>query len=168
LFVQAQRKIRSLKRKKTEAEYYRSLLNSLRSRWYLKPFIPGSKLGPHKDFPRAGVIAVHDLTVRPLLAVLRVAGDRDHPYSLAFSRRRKCAPEDRAIRPRNLQRSTNCRAGTALISDKSPTRILASLGKWLALRQNDWLQARFVKISRCCRQSLQNGYQGTASRKLLA
>lgn len=46
LLQQAQEKVRSTKRKRIEADHYRSLLHRLRSRWYLRPFIPGSSLQP--------------------------------------------------------------------------------------------------------------------------
>lgn len=35
---------RAAKRKRTEGEHYRALLHDLRSRWYLRPFIPGHRL----------------------------------------------------------------------------------------------------------------------------
>ena len=49
LLEQAREKIRAAKRKGIEADHYRSLLHELRSRWYLRPFIPGSKLQPPKS-----------------------------------------------------------------------------------------------------------------------
>ena len=49
LLEQAREKIRAAKRKGIEADHYRSLLHELRSRWYLRPFIPGSKLQPPKN-----------------------------------------------------------------------------------------------------------------------
>jgi glycosyltransferase involved in cell wall biosynthesis len=51
LLEQAREKVRAAKRKRIEADHYRSLLHELRSRWYLRPFIPGSKLQPPKDDP---------------------------------------------------------------------------------------------------------------------
>lgn len=54
LLHQAQEKVRSMKQKRIEADHYRSLLHQLRSHWYLRPFIPGSKLQvPKDDFPDA-------------------------------------------------------------------------------------------------------------------
>jgi glycosyltransferase involved in cell wall biosynthesis len=63
----ASEKVRGLKRKGIEADHYRSLLHQLRSRWYLRPFIPRRVLepppenlsdcwyyrGPHFDPPRS-------------------------------------------------------------------------------------------------------------------
>ena len=46
LLEEAREKIRAAKHKGIEADHYRSLLHELRSRWYLRPFIPGSKLQP--------------------------------------------------------------------------------------------------------------------------
>ena len=37
-------KLRAANRKRSEAEHYRSLLHQLRSRWYLRPFIPARQL----------------------------------------------------------------------------------------------------------------------------
>jgi glycosyltransferase involved in cell wall biosynthesis len=48
LLQQARERLRSAKRKLTEAEHYRSIVHDLRSRWYLRPFIPGEKLRPPK------------------------------------------------------------------------------------------------------------------------
>ena len=51
LLQQARQKLRSAKRELTEAKHYRSLVHELRSRWYLRPFIPGHRLQPPKrDF----------------------------------------------------------------------------------------------------------------------
>nr|MBA3352160.1 hypothetical protein [Blastocatellia bacterium] len=51
LLWRARQKLRSAKRKQADAEYYRSILHDLRSRWYLRPFLPSHKLQPPKrDF----------------------------------------------------------------------------------------------------------------------
>ncbi len=51
LLQRAREKLRLAKRKQNEARHYRSLLHDLRSRWYLRPFIPSHKLQPPKrDF----------------------------------------------------------------------------------------------------------------------
>lgn len=51
LLWRARQKLRSAKRKQADAEYYRSILHGLRSRWYLRPFLPSHKLQPPKrDF----------------------------------------------------------------------------------------------------------------------
>ncbi len=44
-------KLRSARRKLTEAEHYRSLVHELRSRWYLRPFLPAHRLEPPKPTP---------------------------------------------------------------------------------------------------------------------
>jgi len=49
LLEQAREKVRAAQRKSIEADHYRSLLHKLRSRWYLRPFIPGSKLQPPEN-----------------------------------------------------------------------------------------------------------------------
>ncbi len=46
LLQRAREKLRAAKRKEAEAEYYRSILHDLRSRWYLRPFIPARLLRP--------------------------------------------------------------------------------------------------------------------------
>ena len=46
LLQQAREKVRALKQKRLEADHYRALLHELRSRWYLRPFIPRSRLQP--------------------------------------------------------------------------------------------------------------------------
>jgi glycosyltransferase involved in cell wall biosynthesis len=48
LLQQAREKVRALKLKRLEADHYRALLHELRSRWYLRPFIPRSRLQPPK------------------------------------------------------------------------------------------------------------------------
>ena len=68
LLGQAREKVRALKHKRLEADHYRALLHELRSRWYLRPLIPRSRLqapkadlancwiyrGPHFDQPSPG------------------------------------------------------------------------------------------------------------------
>jgi len=49
LLQRAQQKVQSAKRKQLEADHYRSLLHQLRSRWFLRPFIPRRKLRPRED-----------------------------------------------------------------------------------------------------------------------
>lgn len=46
LLQRARQKLRSAKRKQADAEYFRSILHDLRSRWYLRPFIPSRLLQP--------------------------------------------------------------------------------------------------------------------------
>ncbi len=49
LLLRARQKLRFAQRKEADAKYYRSILHDLRSRWYLRPFIPGHKLRPPKQ-----------------------------------------------------------------------------------------------------------------------
>jgi glycosyltransferase involved in cell wall biosynthesis len=44
LLEEARDKVRANRRKRIEADHYRNLLHQLRSRWYLRPFIPREKL----------------------------------------------------------------------------------------------------------------------------